>query len=339
MLSARVKSYRQATLTVLGLVLLLTACGQEYPQSTLAPLSDASQVIQDLFVSIFWWAVVVFIIVEGLLIVAVWRFRDRGDGKTPTPVHGHTLMEIGWTLAPAVILVLIAVPTIRAVWILDLPSPDPDALEIEVIGHQWWWEFRYPDFDIVTANELHVPVGRTVSVSLESADVIHSFWFPRAAGKRDVVPGHRNELWFKVDSAGTYPGACAEFCGESHALMLMRLVAEDTQDFEAWVQRMREPSVEPTAPLALEGRDLFLSSACIACHRIEGTSAQGAVGPDLTHVGSRQTIAAGVLENTPEEMARWLRAPEAVKPGVLMPNQNLTEEQIEKLVAYLSSLQ
>lgn len=332
------KSYRQATLTVLGLVLLLTACGQEYPQSTLAPLSDASREIQGLFVSIFWWAVVVFVIVEGLLIVAVWRFRDRGDGKTPKPVHGHTLMEIGWTLAPAVILILIAVPTIRSVWILDLPSPDPDALEVEVIGHQWWWEFRYPELDIVTANELHVPVGRTVSVSLESADVIHSFWFPRASGKRDVVPGHRNELWFKMDSTGTYPGACAEFCGESHALMMMEMVVDSAQDFEVWTQRMQQPALEPTTPLAQAGKDLFLSSACIACHRIEGTTAQGVAGPDLTHVGSRQKIAAGLLENSPVELARWLRAPEAIKPGVLMPNQNLTEEQIEQLVAYLSSL-
>lgn len=332
------KSYRQATLTILGLVLLLTACGQEYPQSTLAPLSDASQVIQGLFVSIFWWAVVVFVVVEGLLVVAVWRFRDRGDGKTPKPVHGHTLMEIGWTLAPAVILVVIAVPTIRSIWILDLPTPDPDALEVEVIGHQWWWEFRYPQLDIVTANELHVPMGRTVSVSLESADVIHSFWFPRASGKRDVVPGHRNQLWFKMDSTGTYPGACAEFCGESHALMKMDMVVDGPQDFSAWVDRQTQPAAEPTTQLAQQGKELLLTSACIACHRIDGTSAQGAVGPDLSHVGSRIKIAAGILDNTPENMARWLRAPEAVKPGVLMPNQNLTEEQIEQLVAYLASL-
>lgn len=280
----------------------------------------------------------VFVIVEGALIYAVFKFRDRGGDEMPKPVHGHTLMEIGWTLAPAVILIMIAVPTIRSIWILDLPSPDPDALQVEVIGHQWWWEFRYPEQNIVTANEMHVPVGRTVNVSLESADVIHSFWFPRAAGKRDVVPGHRNDLWFKMDSAGTYPGACAEFCGESHALMKMEMVAEPAQDFDAWVQRMQQPAAEPTTALAQQGRDLFMSSACIACHRIEGTTAQGIVGPDLTHVGSRNRIAAGILENTPDEMARWLRSPDAVKPGVLMPNQNLTEEQIEQLVAYLSSL-
>lgn len=333
------KGSRKATLTVLGLILLLTACGQEYPQSTLAPLADASQEIQNLFVTIFWWAVVVFVIVEGLLIFAVFKFRDRGDGKEPKQVHGHTLMEIGWTLAPAVILIMIAVPTIRSVWILDRPSPDPDALAVEVIGHQWWWEFRYPELDIITANELHVPVGRTVSVSLESADVIHSFWFPRASGKRDVVPGHRNELWFKQDSTGVYPGQCAEFCGESHALMKMEMVVEESQDFDAWVQRQKQPGAEPSTELARQGRDLFMSSACIACHRIEGTVAQGIVGPDLTHVGSRRLIAAGIVENTPEGLAGWLRAPEAVKPGVLMPNQNLTEEQIEQLVAYLLSLQ
>lgn len=279
-----------------------------------------------------------FVIVEGALVFAVFKFRERGDGEAPKPVHGHTLMEIGWTLAPAVILIMIAVPTIRSVWILDQPSPDPDALELEVIGHQWWWEFRYPEFDIVTANELHVPVGRTVNVSLESADVIHSFWFPRAAGKRDVVPGRRNELWFKQDSTGVFPGACAEFCGESHALMKMEMVVEEAQDFDAWVQRQQQPAAEPSTELAQQGKDLFMSSACIACHRIEGTVAQGVVGPDLTHVGSRRRIAAGILDNTPEELARWLRAPEDVKPGVLMPNQNLTEEQIAQLVAYLLSL-
>jgi cytochrome c oxidase subunit 2 len=332
-----VKSHRQAILTVLGL-LLLSACGQQYPQSTLAPLSDASQEIQDLFVSIFWWAVLVFVVVEGLLVFAIYRFRHRGDDRTPQQVHGHTLMEIGWTLAPAVILVMIAVPTIRSVWILDLPSPDPAALDIEVIGHQWWWEFRYPEQEIVTANELHVPVGRTVNLSLESADVIHSFWFPRASGKRDVVPGHRNELWFKFDSAGTYPGQCAEFCGESHALMKMLMVAAPQQDFEAWVARQQQPAAEPATELAREGREEFLRSACIGCHRVAGTAAQGIVGPDLTHIGSRQKIAAGILDNTPENMARWLRDPESVKPGVLMPKLALTDEQIEKIAAYLESL-
>jgi len=318
-------------------ILALGACGGSYPQSSLTPNSDVAWKIQHLFSRIFWLAAVVFVVVEGALLFAVIRFRERPGRPRPRPVHGNTVLEIGWTLAPAIVLVLIAVPTIRTIWEVDRPPPG-DVLRVDVIGHQWWWEFRYPELGVVTANEIHVPVGRTVDLHLTSGDVVHSFWMPRVAGKRDVVPGHENRLWFTVDSAGTYSGQCAEFCGLSHALMGMRMIAQEPGEFGAWVERMRLPSTTPDGKLAAEGRELFLRSACIGCHTVRGTPAAGVLGPDLTHVGARGTIGAGLFENTPAERARWLRDPPAVKPGVKMPNLNLDEDQIARLSAYLGSL-
>jgi len=358
--------------------LVFAGCGGPFPQSALRPSSDFATSLDDLFRGIFFWAVIVFVLVEGALLVAVFRFRDREGKREARHVHGNTVLEISWTIAPAIILVLIAVPTIRTIWEVDRPTTDPDALLVEAVGRQWWWEFRYPELGIVTANELHVPVGRTIDLRLTSADVIHSFWFPRAGGKRDVIPGHENHLWFKMDSVGVFPGQCAEFCGLSHALMKMEMVSESPAEFEAWVlaqqrtalgtgdtappqdeaaaeqeeprgadadpqdevtEQSREDPLGPELRAILTaGNQAFMQSGCIACHRIAGTPAAGVLGPDLTHIGSRRTLAAGILENTPENMARWLRNPAEVKPGVLMPNMNLDEDTIRTLVAYLESL-
>ena len=352
---------------IVALAALLSGCGGPFPQSALRPASDFATSLDDLFRGIFFWAVIVFVLVEGALLVAVFRFRDREGKRTAKHVHGNTIMEIAWTIAPALILVLIAVPTIRTIWEVDRPTTDPEALLIEAVGRQWWWEFRYPELGIVTANEIHVPVGRTVDIRLTSADVIHSFWFPRAGGKRDVIPGHENQLWFKMDSVGVFPGQCAEFCGISHALMKMEMVSESPEEFAAWVSGQQRsalgtgetapppepgevaegeeapaPQADPLDPglrsILDAGNQAFLGSGCIACHRIEGTVAAGVLGPDLTHVGSRRTIAAGILENTPENLVRWLRDPAALKPGVLMPTMNLDEDTIRTLVAYLESL-
>lgn len=367
----RVPRKAAGTLVALAAVALLSGCGGPFPQSALDPASDFATRLDDLFRGIFFWAVIVFVLVEGALLVAVFRFRDREGKRRPEAVHGNTILEISWTLAPAIVLVLIAVPTFRAIWEVDRPTRDPGALVVEAIGHQWWWEFRYPEYGIVTANEMHVPVGRTVDVRLTSADVIHSFWFPRAGGKRDVLPGHENQIWFTMDSTGVFPGQCAEFCGLSHALMKMELVASTPEAFSEWVADQQAPAVGTIAAAApaaaagepepdgqgeeagastadtlsagrrqvLEaGRQAFLQSGCIACHRIAGTPAAGVLGPDLTHVGSRRTIAAAILENTPENMTAWLRAPAALKPGVLMPDLSLDEDTIRTLVAYLESL-
>ena len=326
------------SLLLAAALLGLQACAGDYPQSALHPSSDFAARLDALFDNIFWWAVGVFVVVEGALLYAVWRFRERDEDDRPEPVHGNTLLEIAWTLAPALILVAIAIPTIRTIFIVDNP-PREDALVVEVTGHQWWWEFRYPEQEIVTANEAHVPAGRPVEFRLNSADVIHSFWVPKLGGKRDLTPGRETGLWFTADSAGVYRGQCAEFCGTAHALMGFRIVAREPAAFEEWVARTRGPSTEPTDSLAIAGKELFLRSACIGCHRIEGTPAAGIVGPDLTHMGSRMTIAAEVLPNTPENMARWLEDPQAIKPGNTMPDLGLTDEQIRLLVAYLESLE
>ncbi|HXF95619.1 MAG TPA: cytochrome c oxidase subunit II [Gemmatimonadales bacterium] len=327
--------------TLLGLAPVaagLIGCrAEQFPQSTLHPRSDFAWAIQDLFTGIFWWAVVVFVVVEGILLYAVFRYRARPGAPPPRPVHGHTLLEIAWTLAPALVLVLIAVPTIRTIFHTAGKAP-PGALRVEVVGHQWWWEFRYPELGIVTANELHLPVGRPVALELTSADVIHSFWAPALGGKRDVILSRTNRIALTADSEGVYLGQCAEFCGASHANMRLRVVVQSDSGFAAWVAAQRAGPVAP-APGTLEerGRQAYARSACIACHTVQGVSA-GRVGPDLTHLGSRQTIASGLFANTPENLARWIEDAPALKPGSLMPKMVLTPEDRDAIVAYLRSL-
>jgi len=319
-------------------VLISQGCGGEYLQSALHPSSDSATLLDQLFDQIFWWAVGVFVVVEGILIYVFVRFRERpGDGR-PKQVHGHLLLEVGWTLLPALILVAIAIPTMRAIFIIDRSTPDPEALVIEVIGKQWWWEFRYPELGIVTANEAHVPLGRTVDLRLRSADVLHSFWVPRLAGKRDLVPGIENQLWFRPDSVGVYYGQCAEFCGTAHALMGMRLIVDEPDDFDRWARANAAPASTPAAAEARAGQGVFMANACVSCHAVRGTPAAGQFGPDLTHFGSRLTIASGVLENTPANLARWLDSTQHVKPGNPMPEVELSDAQIRQLVAYLGSL-
>ncbi|MGB5303519.1 MAG: cytochrome c oxidase subunit II [Gemmatimonadota bacterium] len=315
----------------------LGACGGPFPQSALDPASDFAWKLQDLFQGIFFWAVVVFVLVEGALIVAILRFRERPGGPEPKATHGNTLLEISWTLAPAIILVLIAIPTIKTIWDVDRPARG-ESLVVEAVGHQWWWEFRYPDLGIVTANELHIPVGQQIDVRLTSADVIHSFWFPRLGGKRDVIPGHETQIWFTADSAGLYLGQCAEFCGLSHALMKMELVAESPADFEVWVEGQLADAVVTDSVSFAEGTQAFMRGGCIACHKIRGTVAQGVIGPDLTHVGSRRRIAGGILDNTPENMERWIRDSRGVKPGSLMIVPELDDETVSRIVEYLQGL-
>ncbi len=340
----RVPGHRRMLMfAALAIASVAAACGGDFPQSSLRPQSDVAREIDSLFRGIFWWAMAVLVVVEGALIVAIIRFRERPGAPKPRPVHGHTLLEIGWTLAPAIILIFIGVPTMITLWRIDRP-PERSEVRVEVVGHQWWWEFNYPDLGITTANELHVPVGKTVDLRLRSADVIHSFWFPRVAGKRDLVPGRVNQLWFTPDSVGVYPGQCAEFCGTSHALMAMRLNVEAEEDFERWVEQQLREAVEVEEagddPLVSAGRDLFFGAGgCISCHQIRGTVAAGILGPDLTHVGGRGTIAAGVLENTLDNLASWIKDPHNVKPGNLMLDMGLDDEQARQVAAYLLSLE
>jgi cytochrome c oxidase subunit 2 len=324
-------------LLLVAVLLALTACSGPFPQSALAPRSDFASDVDGLFWNIFWWAVVVFLVVETLLLVAIARYRARPGGSAPKPVHGHTALEIGWTLAPALILVFIGVPTMRTIFSTAGQAPH-GALRVEVIGHQWWWEYRYPTLGISTSNELHLPVQTPIAVELTSADVIHSFWVPRLGGKRDLTQGRTNRIAFTPDSVGEYWGQCAEFCGASHANMRLRVVVQSDSEFQGWVEQQRAAPAPPAqGSVAEQGRQIFRRSACIGCHTIVGV-ANANVGPDLTHVGGRATIAGALFPNTAESLRRWIQNAPALKPGALMPPQNLSGADLDAVVAYLQSL-
>ena len=332
---------RLIALALVALPLLATGCRLiDYPQSSLNPQSDYAWSIQHLLNQLVFWVVIIFVLVQGLLIVAVVRFRSRPGAAEPKPVHGNTTLEVAWTVAPALILLLVAVPTVTTIFKTQA-KPPAGALKVKVVGHQWWWEFQYPTLGITTADELHVPVGKAIAFDLETADVIHSFWFPAMGGKRDVIPARTNHMFWTADSLGTFPGQCAELCGLSHANMRMKLMVERPEEFEAWAARQKSAPIEPdSTTLAGRGKTLFSQSACIGCHTIEGVSA-GIIGPNLTHVGSRSSLAGGILPNTPEAMAKWISDAPGQKPGSLMPNMaglGITPEQVPALVAYLQSL-
>jgi cytochrome c oxidase subunit 2 len=318
---------------------VVAGCNGPFPQSTLAPKSDYSAAVDTLFTGIFWWAVVVFALVEGLLLFTIVRYRRREGGAAPKPLHGHTALEIGWTLAPALILVLIAVPTMRTIFATAGRAPE-GALRVEVVGHQWWWEYRYPALGIVTANELHLPVGTPVQLEMTSADVIHSFWAPALGGKRDLTPGRVTRIAFTADSVGEYLGQCAEFCGASHADMRLRVFVESDAAFGAWVAAQRGvPTPLVRGSPAERGRQVFGRSACIACHTVEGVpQARGTVGPNLTHFGSRTTLAGALFPNTTDNLRRWIVDAPSLKSGSLMPQLTLTDDDLTVIVAYLQSL-
>ena len=322
---------------LIGLGLLAGCAGPYHPQSALEPETEYGWKLQHLFELILALAAVVFVSVEGMLLYTAWRFRARPGQPRPRQIHGNTRFEIAWTIAPAVVLAIIAVPTVRTIFDVAMPPPG-NSLRIEVIGHQWWWEYRYPDFNVVTANEPHMPTSTNVSFDLTSADVIHSFWLPRLGGKRDVVPTHTNHIYVDApDHPGEYFGQCAEFCGASHADMRTRAYVDSPADFDAWVKNQQAPAPQP-APEVARGAQVFMSNACIGCHTIAGTNAQGQTGPNLTHVGSRSTIAAGMLDNTPDNVVRWVSDPQAVKPEALMPKLGLSDDDLRAVAAYLESL-
>lgn len=318
---------------------LLAGCAPDVPQTTLVPKGLNAHLVNNLFGPIFWMATAVFVVVEGILIFAVFRYRQRdGDNRVPKQVHGNKRLEIAWTIAPAILVVVIVAMTFNTQRQLVEAKESP-SMTVEVIGHQWWWEFRYPGKGVVTANELHVPVGEVIELDVSSVDVIHSFWVPKLAGKVDAVPGHINQMWLRADEEGIYFGQCAELCGIQHALMRLRVIAEPRADFDDWLVKQRTPAAAPETDREIRGAELFAKGACIGCHTIAGTPGKGLTGPNLTHVGSRTTIAAGVLRNTPGNVYKWLLNPQKVKKGALMPNLNLSEEDALDLAAYLKSLE
>ena len=437
-----------AALTVV-LALGLSACASDYPNTTFVTFSEFGRDIDALWDQLLFWGTIVFVLVEAILIYTLVRYRSRPGQAEPKHVHGNTTLEIAWTLLPAVILILIAIPTVRTIFRTQAPAV-PDALQVEVVGHQWWWEFRYPQYTrqdpatgrvdtLVTANEVYFPKGRTVNFALRTADVIHSFWIPRFGGKRDLISNHTNHLWFTPDDSTAttiWNGFCVEYCGASHANMKFRAVTVTPEEFERWTAHQLSPAAfgaaaapAPAAPsggdttargaspavaaggasnqsaaqgeperagvagapmLAMtgvfpkdsapayavpstpvpdgltfpeglvgdaeRGRQIYSSQTCIACHRIAGNPMSvGIIGPNLTHVGSRSTIGAGLYPNDARHLALWIKNTRAMKPCSIMPTLGagqvdpmtkqpvtaggLTDQQIADIVAYLQALQ
>ena len=321
---------------------LLAACGapaDDNPQTTFDPAGPAAEEIDGIYRLIWWLAIAVFVLVEAALVFAIFRFRNNKNliNGRPAPVHGNTRLEIIWTIIPAILLVIIAVPTVQG--IAKLSERDEDAFQINVYGNQFYWEFEYPSIIGATGeplrvvDEVHIPVGTRIELTLRSNDVIHSFWVPRLAGKTDAIPGRENHMWLQADEVGTYIGQCAEFCGEAHALMRLTVVADTQEDFDDWVAEQRQP---PPADPVEAGRQI-VETICATCHLVEGTAAQGTIGPELTTFATQDQIA-GVLENNEENLRAWLANPPGVKPGTAMPNLGLSEQQIDALVAYLYTL-
>lgn len=331
---------RNRIMAALGasLFLLLAACAENAPQTTLEPKGAVARRIDNLIDPVFIVAGVVFVLVQGLIVYAIIRFRSRPDSPEPEQIHGNTRLEVGWTLAPALILLAVAVPTIKTIF--DLADTPPNAVNVTVIGHQFWWEYRYDDLGVVTANELRMPAGRPVSLTLESVDVIHSFWVPPLGGKRDVVPGRQNSMYLVADAPGEYLGQCTEFCGASHANMRNKAIAMAPADFDAWVRAQKAPPATPAeTSLAGEGMATFLGRGCAGCHTVEGVSG-GKIGPNLTHFASRTTFAGSIFENNDANLRKWLADPQGVKPGnaMVIPGGPLNPEEITKLIGYLDSL-
>ncbi|HWK11180.1 MAG TPA: cytochrome c oxidase subunit II [Vicinamibacterales bacterium] len=431
----RLRRRLHAALTA-ALSLALAGCSADkYPNTIFEPTTEFNREVLSIFHSLFFWSALVFVLVEAALVYVIWRFRRREGAPEPKHVHGNTTLEITWTLIPAIILIVIAVPTVRAIFRTQA-KPVPNALQVQVIGHQWWWEFKYPQYGITTANELYLPIGRTVNFELRTNDVLHSFWIPRLGGKRDLIANHTNYLWFTPDSVSenAFNGSCNEYCGASHANMRFRAFTVTPAEFEQWTIHQKSPAVfgaaptpaaggAPNAPVAAgtqqaaaqakgngtpqatvanatpapattpvvpaayigmtadrmpaytvptmpipdgisftkgltgdatRGQQVYSRSACIGCHMISGNPmSQGIIGPNLTHFGSRLTLAAGLYPNDEQHLALWIKNARAMKPGVIMPTlgkgefdpvlgtrltQGLSDQEIADIVAYLHAL-
>jgi len=441
----KIRPRQLASVAILaGLALAIAACGsygKGYPNSTFNNTTEFNTAIKSLWDKLLFWGTFVFILVEGILLYTIFRFRRRSDADEPQHVHGNTALEIGWTIAPAVILTFIAIPTVRTIFHTQARAI-PNALQVEVVGHQWWWEFRYPQFTtrtptgrvdtLVTANDLYLPIGRTVNFTLRTKDVLHSFWIPQLGGKRDLISNHTNYLWFTPDTSlrtTAFNGSCNEYCGASHANMRFRTFVVTPTEFDGWVQHQLGPAafaVAPPAPAtpaaadstrapgvptraasttpapvpvtpavavapqptgytfpmdslpdysspktptpaglsfpdnvtgdAQRGAEQFARSACIGCHTVRGTIAASPIGPNLTHIATRSTIAAGIYPNDAKHLRLWIKNARMMKPGVAMPTLGLgqrdpitgatvsqslgglSDQQIADIVAYLQAL-
>jgi cytochrome c oxidase subunit 2 len=341
---------------LVGSALLLGGCSiielEENPLTTFEPAGPFADEIDGLFWLVFWIATGVFILVMGALVVVLFVFRDRGkEGqKQPKQLHGSPKLEVLWTVIPAFILAAIAVPTVSSIF--ELTECSPDAMEVEVIGHQWWFEYYYPDADIYTANVMVVPTGEEICAQMTSADVIHSFWIPALTGKRDVVPGQTTTLRLQADEPGDYWGHCAEFCGLSHSLMRARVQAVPESDFDQWLENQQQPAAVPEeGDPTYDGYQVYLNKRCVQCHTVRLDDPDASIiippeafnGPELTHFASRNTFAGAILpeedQSRAEALKDWLANPPQVKPGSFMPPLGLTEQEIDALIVWLESLE
>ncbi len=325
-------------------IVTVTAAGCTGVPIMLRPASVSAGRISDLTQAILVIAAIVFVIVEGLLLYTAFRYRGRAGTGMPKQIAGNVPLEIGWTSFPAIVLAVVFALTLGTLLSISnspaqsSPSSQPtQVLNVRVIGHQWFWEFQYPDLKITTANEMHIPVGAVVNMQVESIDVIHSFWVPELGAKIDAIPGVVNHTWYKATKVGRYNGQCSEFCGIEHALMRMQVVVDTPDQFQAWVKDQQAPIPAMTGDAAA-GEKAFMTMPCGACHTIQGTQAKGKVGPDLTHFASRTTFAGASQVTNPDNLRAWLQDPQAVKPGNLMPNLHIPTDVINTLIPFLESL-
>jgi cytochrome c oxidase subunit II len=309
-----------------------------------APTSLPAEKIRDLAYLVIGICGGIFLAVAGLLTYTIVRFRERPEDhlREPPQVYGSNNVEAAWTIVPVVIVIVLFLATARTINELEIDTPPEDALQVTAVGHQWWWEFRYPQLGVVTANELHIPVStadrpQPTFLKLLSQDVVHSFWVPRLAGKVDVVPNRANEMWIDTATPGLYLGQCAEYCGTQHAHMLLRVYVHPEDEFQRWVEHQKSPDVVDATVAA--GRAVFEQTACINCHTLGGTVGDGTFGPSLSHLMSRETIGAGVATNTEANLRAWIVDPQVLKPGARMPAMKLDDAEIDQLVAYLVTLE
>jgi len=312
-------------------------------ENIFAPESTPAKSILDLSVFVLVICGIIFVVVFTLLVYSISKFRANSEdaGREPAQVYGSTQIELAWTIIPILIVLVLVLATARTIHaVQDAPMP-ATAVEVTAIGHQYWWEFRYPKLGIVTANELHIPVSDPASptptfLKLLSADTDHSFWIPQLAGKTDLIPNHPNSMWMDPHRTGIFLGQCAQYCGTQHAKMLLRVSVDTPEDFAQWIREQQRPAVAEERVAA--GKRVFETTACINCHAIKGTVANGRFGPDLTHLMSRTTIAAGATVNTPENLRLWIQNPDAIKRGSLMPAMQLSESDMDALMSYLETL-
>jgi cytochrome c oxidase subunit II len=319
---------------------------QHSPTNIFAPASTSADYLYELALLALAVTGAIFLVVAGLLVYVAVKYRKRpGDTSEPPQVYGSRQLELAWTVLPVLIVMVLFLSSARVIHAVQDARASEDAIEVVVVGHQFWWEYRYPQYGFVTANELHIPVSdpqhpTPTFMTLLSADTNHDFWVPRLAGKTDLIPNHPNSMWMEPHETGLFIGQCNEYCGRSHALMLLRVYVQTREEFDRWVKSQQQTGLSPEglSPEASEGRKVFERTACIDCHAVAGTVADGRFGPELSHLMSRETIAAGIAPNTAQNLRTWIQNPDALKPGARMPAMGLSEQELDEVTAYMTAL-